>query len=201
MADISNKTLAILVGIAIVVSIVGIMSLGKPSVLYITGSATSGNVSVNLTSATSVLIKYNINFGNGRVLGSNASAILESNNTAAKGGSWTWTKQYVYVENDGTVNETINVSSGTSIASWLGGTTPHMYVEGWVTEPNACTDAATMSTYKTVDAQNAQVRLCRDLLFGSANDTVNASVKLTVPSDAPSGKKNVVLTFSAVQAK
>ncbi len=195
MADISNKTLAILVGIAIVVSVVGIMSFGKPSVLYVTGRGTTGNVSVNLTSSVSVLVKYNINFGNGRVLGSNLSSTLESNNTAAKGGSWTYSKQYIYIENDGTVNESLNVSEPTAVASWLGGTNPAIYTRGWQTEVGACTNNATLFAYHDIST-TAQAVLCPNLQYGNSADTVNASIKLVVPSDASTGKRNVVLTFT-----
>lgn len=200
MADISNKTLAILVGVAIVISVIGILSIGKPSILYITGAGTTdaGNVSVNLTEEISVQVAYNINFGNGRVAGDNASATLQSNETTSVGGTWTWTAQYIRVENDGTVNETLNVSADTAIDDWLGGTaaTNDIDIIGWVTEANACSNATYLNIYRDIQTANADETLCPNLGFGTGADEVNTSVKLVVPSDAETGQKDVVLTFT-----
>lgn len=201
MGDISNKTLAILVGVAIVISVIGILSVGKPSILYITGAGTtdSGNVSVNITEEISVQVEFNVNFGNGRVLGDNTSATLESSGTSATGGSWTWAAQYVRVENDGTVNETLNVSADTSATDWLGGTSPNLEIKGHVTEANACNNATWLAIYRAIATANADITLCPNLQFGTGKDEVNTSVKLTVPSDAEVGQKDVVLTYSVAK--
>jgi hypothetical protein len=197
MADISNKTLAILVGIAIVVSVVGILSLGKPSVLYVTGSGVAGNVSVNLTSELSILVSHNINFGNGRVAAGNPNATLESSGIAAVGGSWATITQYITVENDGTVNASVNVSADSGVDTWLGGSIGinDMQIKGHATEGSSCTTLAT--TYQKIDVANADVNLCPLLKYGKTSDEFNTSVKLVVPSDATMGLKKVQLTYSA----
>jgi hypothetical protein len=199
MADISNKTLAILVGIAIVVSVVGILSLGKPSVLYVTGRGTTdgGNVSVNLTSELSILVTNNINFGNGRVAAGSPNATLESSGVAAVGGSWATITQYITVENDGTVNASVNVSADSGINTWLGGTGAinDMQIKGHATESNACPSLVT--TYQSIQDINADVTICPLLKYGKVEDSFNTSIKLVVPSDATMGSKKVSLTYSA----
>ncbi len=156
-----------------------------------------GNVSINITSEVSLSVKYNVNFGDGRVVGDNLSATLESNNTNAIGGTWSWPEQYIKIKNDGTVNEMVNVSASASAAAWIGGTAPDFEMIGWVTEANACNDSAYLNTYKEINTANASVALCKNLKSGTGKNEFNASVKLVVPSDALAGSRNVVLTFTA----
>ncbi len=156
-----------------------------------------GNVSINLTSEVSISVKYDIDFGDGRVAGDNSSATLESNNTAAEGGTWSWPEQYLQIKNDGTVNETVNVSASSNITSWLGGTAPGLEIIGWETELGACDNSTYLNTYKEINTANAAATLCDKLKFGAGNNEFNTSIKLIVPADAGVGNKNVVLTFTA----
>ncbi|MBW3022472.1 hypothetical protein KY308_00005, partial [Candidatus Woesearchaeota archaeon] len=113
MGDVSNKTLAILVGVAIVVSIIGLLSVGRGGITYITARAGSGEgpVSVNLTSEISILVTDSIDFGNGRVNSTATNATLDSDAGTVDGGSWTPITEYIKIENDGTVNISVNVSA------------------------------------------------------------------------------------------
>ncbi len=90
MSDISNKTLAILVGIAIVVSLVGILS--APKFVPITGFADSnessgtGYLDINATLQINVTVK-DLYFGTGSVWSNSSAAFL--NTTDGSYDNWT----------------------------------------------------------------------------------------------------------------
>ena len=122
MADISNKTLALLVGVAIVVSVVGIFVAQEGA--QITGYGTTETGVVNLTIAASVSINVtgDIEFGVGTVAGTTQDfADLFSNNGTVRGGNWTFSSQFITIENDGTVNVTLNVRSDKNATGFIGG--------------------------------------------------------------------------------
>ena len=85
MKEISNKTLTILLVIAIAVSLGGAFTslsrLAAISALPITGFATSGTGKVNLsiTETTSVAISGNIDFGSGYINSTSNFVRLEGN--------------------------------------------------------------------------------------------------------------------------
>jgi len=202
MSDISNKTLAILVGIAIVVSLVGILSIGKGGVVYITGKGTSGQgpVSFNATTEVSIKVTGSIDFGNGRVNATANNATLDSYDGTDIGGTWTFSAQSIKVENDGTVNVSVNLSAdGNNNANGLiGGTSPLFQMKGFVTESGACVTLQT--TYANVpNSTQTPLAICDLLQYVNSADEFNVSAKLVIPSDAPAGARNATITFSASQ--
>lgn len=202
MGDISNKTLAILVGVAIVVSLVGLLSVGKGGVVYISGRAGSGEgpVSLNLTSEVSIKVENAIDFGNGRVWANSTNATLDSDAGTVQWGTWAAGKKYIKVENDGTVNISVNVTADQNAATFIGGTNPSFKLKAVETETGACAGTL-VTTYTDVpDGTEDPINICDLLMYGLGEDEFNVSVRLVVPSDAPAGQRNTTLTFSAVQA-
>lgn len=69
--DISNKTLALLVGVAIIVSLIGIFSIRQPALFYspVTGMIGANNatgiVQANVLRVVSIIVAGSINFGSG----------------------------------------------------------------------------------------------------------------------------------------
>lgn len=164
---------------------------------FITGRSTSdsGNVSIELSSETAIRVFYNINFGNGRVNSTADNAVLDSDlGGTSKNGTWSYAKQYFRIENDGTVNISVNVSSDKDASSYIGGTSPAFQVKGIATEVNAC-PADLNITY--IDILTAPRKICPRLKFGSGENEFNVSSKLVIPSDAAPGQKVCTLTFSA----
>jgi parallel beta-helix repeat protein len=157
-------------------------------------STGAGNVSINLTEELSIIVNYNINFGSGRVDAGSNYAILDSDAENATNSTWVFKPQYLYIENDGTVNESINITTDKNASAFLGGTNPGYQVMGIDTEWGAC--AGTLLDYYFNISTEPQT-ICDLLQFGIDYDSINASVMLIVPSDAPSGKKESVLTFTA----
>ena len=202
MGDVSNKTLAILVGVAIVVSLIGLLSVGRGGITYLTGMSGSGTgpVSVNLSSEVSILITSSIDFGNGRVNSTNPNATLDSDANTVVGGSWTPVQKYIKVENDGTVNISVNVSAdgNNRAAGLIGGTNPLFQLKGVATEASSCVTLGT--TYTNVpNSTEAPFNICDRLRFGKTNDEFNVSALVAIPSDAGTGQRNATLTFSASQ--
>ena len=204
MSDISNKTLAILVGIAIVISLVGILSIGKGGIVYMTGKGTSGAgpVTFNATSEVSIKVTGSIDWGNGRVNSTATSATLDSNAGTVVGGTWSAITKYIVIENDGTVNISVNLSADGSnnAAGLVGGTSPTFQMKAIETESGAC--AGTLGTTYTDVPSSAEIpfNICDLLQYGLTVDQFNVSAKLVIPSDAPAGARNATITFSATQA-
>ncbi len=208
MSDISNKTLAILIGIAIVISLVGILSVGRGGVVYLTGTATSGQgpVAFNATSEVSILVQDSINFGNGRVDSTANNATLDSESTSATGGSWTFSAQRINIDNDGTVNISINVSADgdNNAAGLIGGTSPLFQIKISQEEGTACVGSTKVTDYANGAVPNSTetpLTICSLLNFGpQTSDEINISSRMVVPSDTEAGARNATLTFSATQA-
>jgi len=198
MSDVSNKTLAILVGIAIVISLLGALSVGKGGVSYITGKGITGPVSFNATAEVSVKVVGSIDFGNGRVNATAANATLDSDASTVVGGSWTPIKQYLKVENDGTVNISVNLSAdaNNNAAGLIGGTSPLFQMKGVATEGSSCVTLQT--TYTNVpNSTEAPLAICNRLQYVNSADEFNVSAKVAMPSDAAIGTRNATITFSA----
>ncbi len=185
-----NTSLAILVGISIVVLMLGFVVLREG----IFGFGTLANVSINLSSETSILINYDINFGPGRVNSTSTNAILDSSLSSAINGTWSWgAPQYIRAENDGTVNISVNITSTEDAATFVGGTSPGFMIKGIATEPNACTTGFE-TTYISIEKTSKS--LCGLMQYGSSEDTFNNSVRIVVPSDATPGIRTAILTFT-----
>jgi hypothetical protein len=213
MSDISNKTLAILVGIAIVISLVGILSISKGGIRYISGKGTTGPVSFNASSEASILVTNSIDFGTGRVNRTQVNATLDSAAGTFAGAelgtanigdnNWVTTSlwsRYIAVENDGTVNVSVNVTANANnnAAGLIGGTGPEFQLKGIATEAESCVTLST--TYTNVpNSTETPYPICNKLYYGFYNDTFNVSARIVIPSDAKAGPRNATLTFSASQ--
>ncbi len=200
MGDISNKTLAILVGIAIVISLVGILSVSKGGVVYLSGAGTTAPVTFNATSETTITVTGSIDWGNGRVNSDAPNATLDSNAGTVTGGSWGAIEDYILVRNDGTVNITVNLSADgdNNAAGLIGGTNPEFQIKGNITESSACAGTLVQTWTDMPNSTETPINICDLLNHGpNTNDEFNVSARIVVPSDAEVGARNATLTFSA----
>jgi hypothetical protein len=200
MSDVSNKTLAILVGIAIIISLVGILSVSRGGVRYISGGATgSGPVSFNATSEVSILVTGSIDWGNGRVNKTAASATLDSDAGTVVGGTWTPVTQYINIENDGTENITVdlNANANNNAAGLIGGTSPSFKMKG-VDVDGGC--AALETTYTAVpNSTETKFNICPVMTYDVDNDEFKVAAELVIPSDAAAGARNATITFTGTK--
>ncbi|HDQ60106.1 MAG TPA: hypothetical protein ENN30_02835 [Candidatus Woesearchaeota archaeon] len=201
MDDISNKTLAILVGIAIVISLIGLLNMEKGRVAYFTGAGTSGEgpVTFNATSELSILVSDSINWGDGRVNSDAPNATLDSSAGTVEGGSWTPIEAYIKITNDGTVNISVNVSAGENqnAEGLIGGTNPEFKIKAHETETGACAGTLISEWTSVPNSTETPIVICNLLRHGIDQDEFNVSARVVIPSDAEAGERNATLTFSA----
>ena len=193
--DISNKTLATLLIVAIAVSVVGtFIATSKP--VYITGMATegTGTVDVTITGLAAITTTDNIDFGSGYVYPNNITARLESNATSATNGSWSYAWQNITIENIGNqkLNVTFNASSNAS--SWLG-TGCLAYMAANIHVDDGCSVENT--TWRELAADKNSDWLCMDLDSTNGADKVNAEAALIINETLASSAvaKTVTVTF------
>ena len=131
MEDLSNRTLAILIGIAIIISISGILAIPKQGVTFLGAvtNTTTGVANVSIQSVTQIrLNNATVDFGIGFVNSTSARCILESNNSNRYDSAYTTvhpcdkvgggpgfnapaiTSAFV-IENVGNVNVTLQINS------------------------------------------------------------------------------------------
>ncbi len=215
MAELSNKTIATLLVVAIIVSISGTMiSLQRLSRLGVSGFATSGTGVANLTisSSRSITVTTNlIDFGSGYPTAS-TTCTMESNRTSAPGANcngdadasikWsdaTLPTQYFIINNTGNIYTNITFNASADASTWIG-TDSSAWLGGHA-DPNGQSDSCgTLTSYQTLGT-GAPVHVCSGtgLNWEDGNDTIAAAVKVAIPSSVPPGNnKQVTVTFYAV---
>jgi len=202
--DVSNKFLAFLLVIAIVVTLVGTWySIDKVSKFSaITGFGTEGYVNITLSNFTNINVTAtDCDFGSGYVQAGQTSAELSSNGT---NNSWQGpqTADSMNIQNDGNRDVQLNVSSGKNAATFFGGgTSPSVKVwsyEGYLIGSGGCDDAGLVS-YPGTEMDTTEITICANLTAGTGSiedDMVHAGCYLIVPNDSPTGAKTDTWTFT-----
>jgi len=205
--DISNKFLAFLLVIAIIVTIVGAWySVDKVNNLaLITGYGTEGYVNVTISNYSSLNVTAtDCNFGSGYVLSNASSAKLASNGTVIDW-SGAGTSSSMHLQNDGNRNLSVNVSSSKTASGFFdGGTSPsvkvwsfHTIGGGPVNTEAGCDNG--LVGYTGTEMDTSQITICKNLVTGSGttkDDMMSVGCYLSVPNDAPTGAKTDVWTFT-----
>jgi len=111
-------------------------------------------------------------------------------------GSWFPYKDYLSIENDGTVNISVNYTADKNAAQFIGGTNPSFQIKGVVDEIDACPDLNT--TYADVpNSTQAPNVLCPILKYQNNADLFKVASRIVVPSDVPPGVHTSTITFTA----
>ena len=223
MDEISNKTLATLLVVAIVISLAGTFFAmrGVSQVTnYITGaqsSSDSGTAQVNISESLSiVLTQDSVDFGTGQrnndfPVGSECN--ISSNesqpscwNTSGAGGTWGSAGAGPVdftLENDGNVNAEIQINS-TASADFFGtcdvetaitGGDPQYFFATRNTTENGCRSGGN-NTWTEFTAVPQDI--CANLTYDNTNDEVNISIKIHVPA-GPAGVCSNTVDFSAAK--
>jgi hypothetical protein len=129
--DISNKTLATLLIVAIVVSVGGtwlVVNKAPTGLLQITGAPATDTGTATVTIETTGSVRFNVatlNFGTGKVNTSagNTQCVLDSNGTndSARCINFTAVFGNLTLENDGSTNVTVQLASDKAAVAFLGG--------------------------------------------------------------------------------
>src|SRR3989344_3138919 len=192
MKQISNKTLAVLLCIALLTSVLGttitLINMGKIQFPFITGLPT-GIVNVTIASLVSISLSNSlVNFGNGSLT---VNPLTYLNTTAAANPSTFNEPGDLQVQNDGNgnVNVTMN-GSPVGTASWIPGGSIYQWQGRNSTGRNGClTNATARKVVQDVTAiVNATMQVvCENLTFPDTADQVNVSIFLVIPANLTPG--------------
>jgi hypothetical protein len=226
MVEIQNKTLAGLMVVAIVISLVGTFgSISKLNQINtfpgITGmGVTHGNVTITVSQNLDVsFVDGTVDFGTGYVNQSGAATSCtmivnytgsvdtryDANDAGGCGGDWSTfeegTEDALRIENIGNTNAKINVTSNATAATLLGGTAP---VLKWVTEnyeATSCKSGMAPATYQ--DITTVETTLCDNLSYLLHENSISLGFLITIDEnttmiEAGEAKVNITLEGIAV---
>lgn len=211
--DLSNKTLAILLGLSIVISLGGLVVFLSKGGEELTGAAISPTAiaRINITSRASInWTVYNIDWGTGSVNETAQFCLLntEGENNAANCSQFTTVYEGLRLENDGNRRVQVNLSSNVTPAEFIGGTDPWFQWKLAENETNACGDVGSGNTcavnasqpmpqtYTTVST-DPSANVCDCFFHGNENDTINVELQVKVPSDSFTGVREATITAVA----
>jgi len=206
MADMSNRSLALLLVAAIVISLGGTMlSLTKLNDLSgITGMALtgSGQVNVSVEQNASCTVDTNVNFGSGQ-----PQAIVIDTDTANSGGfndcsaNADTTCGGIIVNNTGNRLLNVTFSSTKDGSEFLGGTSldnQFQYkIDDAEIENNACGDPGS-SSYTNVPT--TATKLCNILNYTTDRNTILMDFQVEIKPDTPPGTKTTTINVNCVDA-
>jgi len=209
--DYSNRTIAYLLLVAIFVSVAGtLLSLSKMGGIgapLITGAATSGAGTAQLTvaSALSIVVEdTTVNFGECTPVGV-PGTWFESNATDKGAGSPSpgfctglQNPDNLTIHNDG--NQFANVTINASNVDITGGTLNKslMFAMMNASKPG-CVEAAQRSWYNMTAL--GEYTVCGNLTFKTNYNRIWVYFGVWVPSDATAGQRSSTLTFTAYEAQ
>jgi hypothetical protein len=210
--DLSNKTLAILLGISIVISMGGLVVFLTTGGDDITGAAISPTAlaRINITSRASInWTVYLVDWGTGYVNETATYCVLntEGLNDASNCSNFTTVYEGLRLENDGNRVVSVNLSTNNTPAEFLGGTDPWYQWKLAENESEACgnqqgnncqvnaTALQYTGSYSTVST--TPVEVCKCFNFRNQNDTLNVELQVKVPSDSFYGVRESTLTAIA----
>ncbi|MFC1741785.1 hypothetical protein ACFL3V_04590 [Nanoarchaeota archaeon] len=225
MDEISNKTLATLLVVAIVISLAGTFFAmrGVTEITnIITGKAATGSAKVHINETASVnLIASTVDFSSGYRNASVVTVSQECNLTssAAKPTCWaesvvgTYDPQDFDLENDGNVFVNVTIKSDAASTAFFDNCTTSTIIDGdqnytWTGKDSSastgdtkagCTEDAADLVDDETDFTTTELLLCANLSDDDENDQFNVTVKLYVPA-GPAGFCGQSVTFTAVRS-
>jgi hypothetical protein len=207
--DISNKSLATLLIVAIVVSIGGTwLVLNKaPGLLEITGLQSSSDTgTAQLTIETVGAIRFavdTVNWSTGRVNTTNGNdrCILdtEGTNDGNRCINFTTVNAGFQLENDGSQNASIQLAFSNDADGFIGGSAgvnEYRY-KPVANETNSCGDQLLAPIWYEVNTTTPGDVICGTLDFQDGSDSIELDINITIPNDATAGTKSSTLTATA----
>jgi hypothetical protein len=204
--EISNRTLAFLLVVAIVISIGGtFLSLVKLNQFTYTGKATSDTGRANFTIESDVSISFTTNavdFGTGYVNATAANVqncTMDTNLTKSSdcvNFSAAFWGPFV-LENQGNINVSVNLTSNATATEFIGGnaTIRAFTFVMQENETGACPVNVTPTTWTAV--ATASSLICGNLLGTDSTDALNMHIGVVIPEDAYKNEHRALLTATA----
>jgi len=211
MEEISNKTLAILLIAAIVISLGGtLISLNRlaririPMITGLYGEPYEAEIALTITALVQVNFTTDtINWGSGTVATGYGFCVLNSYDSSIGANCTDFTPQTagLVLENIGNKNVTLNITMQKNAADFI---YPTGAVCQWNVsnlDPGSCPGIAlTPGAWQTCAA--TAVVVCNStgggFLADDASDTLNFDVRVQIPSAATGGKSNVMTASAAL---
>lgn len=202
MEDISNKTLAALLSVAIIISLVGTYMASQSGVVYVgmpvdyqsNGTATA---SYSIDDIAEITVTQNIDFRSGKVNAGQPDALLDSAATSAVRGNWTWTDlgaQYIVINNTGTVDLNLTVRSNVTNVEFIPGPSNASAQFNYTFLNNIAGSCETGLNANSTAFTTDYVEVCEVFQTGSAN-SLNMSVQLLIPANTNPGSRVALLEF------
>ena len=205
--DLSNKSLAFILVVAIVISLGGtIISLDKINTLRneggLTGFATqnaTGQTNFSLSSNLQLsFTTANVDFGTGFVDTGAANQYCEiatngtfnvSPNNFCRGGLHANNSPLV-IANTGNVNFTLLLNASANASTFIQGTNPTFQ---WMTNytNSSCASGAALNTGWSNVTVGSQATACGNFLFTPPNNTAQLHIRIIIPWDAASQQSGV----------
>ncbi|MBN2459021.1 hypothetical protein JXB28_01950 [Candidatus Woesearchaeota archaeon] len=205
--DMSNKSLALLLVAAIVISLGGTMiSLSRLNEAGFTGYAAGGNVSLTVSSNASCVVSNNVSFGTGGQPPITINLSTEDDHSAygfnnCESGDCTG----INIENNGNVNLLVNFSSNFNATELLvqqSGLTQNDFmfkIKNGTNVPDrqGCIGAE-LTDWSNVNKTDIMT-VCDNLTSGDTADTVTIEFNVTLEPDIVAGTKTAILTINCGQ--
>lgn len=166
-----------------------------------TGFATStGTANLSVESSASInFTTNNINWQSGKVGVGLTNATLDTSAGTVTGGNWTVVSQGLVLENIGNTNVTLDIKTGKTAATFIGGTSPSYEYNVSNVEASSCTATAgfNLGVWYTVNTTDPGTRVCDLFQFANGADTIRIDLRLVVPSDSKTGALGDIITATA----
>ena len=192
MKEISNRALALLVAMAVIVSLIGTLTILAKIKPVMTGAAT-GIAKVDVTGLVAISLPTStVDFG-----------------TVYQGGTDNTSDDSpgpLTVQNDGGVFVNVSIKrdvSSTPLFSGTGGgdnTASFQFKVDNSTEVNSFDYAASITSWTNVPGTTAVDNIIAYLNSSDASDIAEVDLLIAVPNDESTGPKNETLVFTAIQS-
>ena len=198
--DISNRTLATLLVIAIVISIGGTYVVLERTPA-ITGLFTGANATGTLTFEQQGVLSIRLNdaiasFGNISSTSNNPCGVY-TDGTAASNCSQSVANNGMLLENDGNVDAHVRINSSYGKDSMSLGTGGVQYFKMTESEAGSCTGTETSTWTVLPNASGTRASVCTNLDFSDTTDLLAINYHLVIGNDLAPGNYSENITFWA----
>jgi len=201
MGEISNNTLAMLVGVAILLTLIAVLTPRGP--VYITGRATDvGIARVNISKFVAINFTDDIiDWGTGYVAeGADSCTLDTEGNVGATCVGFTAQSNGFTIENIGNRRVVLQLKTGKDATEFINGTNPVYQYKVSEAEAGACGGTLQPTTYTDVNVTDPGTTICDNFLFQNSKDSLDIDVKIVIPSDSNVGLLTDTFTATATEA-
>jgi len=209
--DMSNKSLALLLVAAIVISLGGtLISLNELNKFGITGLASdTGKVELTVSSNVSCVVDHNVTFGSGGQPPGTISIDTDTNNAwgnDCSDGAGTNYCKGLEINNTGNVNINVSFSSDKNGTGFLQGPNAdpgdfQYYIRNGTysgAQPG-CRDITGATSFTNVSGPNIDTYICGNLTYIDTNDMMTMEFNVTIDDQTPATGKTATLTITCLE--